>query len=33
MCVVESEWWRYLVAGVKILVGGQRQIRGALIDV
>jgi hypothetical protein len=33
MCVVESEWWRYLVAGVKILVVGERQVRGALVEV
>lgn len=33
MCVEESEWWRYLVAGVKILVVGERQVRGALVEV
>lgn len=33
MCMVESEWWRYLVAGVKILVVGERQVRGALVEV
>lgn len=31
MCVVKSEWWRYLVAGVKIFVVGERQVRGALV--
>lgn len=32
-CVVESKWWRYLVAGVKILVVGESQVRGALVEV
>lgn len=33
MCVADSEWWWYLVAGVKILVVGERQVRGALVVV
>lgn len=29
--MVNREWWRYLLAGVKILVVGERQVRGALV--